>query len=450
MLTNYRLTDRAVTVLTCVLLAGGAVGLASCETVKGVAKDFSPTPELSAPVAAITYKNEPEIRVRIAKGATKKTVSGPAKVVVRQMGTTGKSSVLKTPLTITSGSAGVLVVDGAGGKNQWPAGADVEVLMSEGDPLAPAVGAQPLTLEGGKVPGFLSIKGLWSDGGGHFDVIATMPIESYLPGVVTHELLPKWPRQTNEAQAVAARTYALHERARARSENRVVDVENTTVDQVYGAFVTPVAADAVRATRGMVLVSDGKLMRAYFSSQCGGRPASAADVWPDYPFNRARALQGQPRQAYCQKSSLYRWEVTRKDDDVNRRIRAWGRTTRHEVETFGRVRSIEVLEANDAERPNKYKLTDDKGNEYTLKAEELRMSLNHPASGLPPITKENRIHSGDLEAEVWANQVRFTGRGWGHGVGMCQWCAKGMADQGMDWSSMVRTFYPGVEIVKAY
>ncbi|HYE63446.1 MAG TPA: SpoIID/LytB domain-containing protein [Phycisphaerales bacterium] len=430
------------------LLSAGA--LSGCETVSGVAKDLTPREEPVAPVAPISYPQEPDLRVRIAKGATKKTISGPARLVARQASTTGKSVLLKTPLTVTNTGAGVQIVDGNGGKHTWPHGSDVEIVASEGDPLAPVAGAQPIKVDTAKVPGFITIKGLWNDTSTHFDVVATMPIEAYLPGVVTHELLPKWPRQTNEAQAVASRTYALHERTRARAENRPVDVEITTVDQVYGAFATPVATEAVRATRGMILVGDGKLLRAYFSSQCGGRPASAADVWPDYPFNKARALQGQPRQAYCQKAPLYRWEVTRKDEDVNRRLRAWGRATKHDVENIARLRSIEVQDRNDADRPNRYKLTDDKGNTYVLKAEELRMGLNHTVSGLPPITRENRIHSGDLEAEVWANQVRFTGRGWGHGVGMCQWCAKGMADQGMDWSSMVRAFYPGVEVVKAY
>ena len=78
------------------------------------------------------------------------------------------------------------------------------------------------------------------------------------------------------------------------------------------------------------------------------------------------------------------------------------------------------------------------------------MACNHTLADLPPITKENRVNSGDLEVEIWANQVRFHGRGWGHGVGMCQWCAKGMAEAGMDWHTMIVSFYPGVEIQKAY
>jgi stage II sporulation protein D len=61
------------------------------------------------------------------------------------------------------------------------------------------------------------------------------------------------------------------------------------------------------------------------------------------------------------------------------------------------------------------------------------------------VTGTNRVNSGDLEIEVWADQVTIRCRGWGHGVGMCQWCAKGMADEQQDWRSMMKVFYPGAE-----
>jgi stage II sporulation protein D len=67
-----------------------------------------------------------------------------------------------------------------------------------------------------------------------------------------------------------------------------------------------------------------------------------------------------------------------------------------------------------------------------------------------PVTEATRVHSSDAEVEVWANQVKFHGRGWGHGVGMCQWCAKGFADLGWDWSRMLKEFYPGAVVAEAY
>jgi stage II sporulation protein D len=85
-----------------------------------------------------------------------------------------------------------------------------------------------------------------------------------------------------------------------------------------------------------------------------------------------------------------------------------------------------------------------------LSAEELREACNEAVSGLAPITRENRVHSGDLTVRVWASEVEISGRGWGHAVGMCQWCAKGFADLGWDWRKMIGTFYPESSVEKAY
>jgi SpoIID/LytB domain protein len=168
------------------------------------------------------------------------------------------------------------------------------------------------------------------------------------------------------------------------------------------------------------------------------------------PFNKAQSLQGKPREHGCQKATFYRWTQTRSDDDVSRRMRVWGRVNKHEIAEVGRVRQIQVAEVNDADRPNIYRVTDETGKRYPMTAEELRMSVNQPIPDAMPMTPENRVHSGDTEVSIYGSQVTFTGRGWGHGIGMCQWCAKGFADLGWDWRKMIRTFYPGSEVQKVY
>jgi SpoIID/LytB domain protein len=117
---------------------------------------------------------------------------------------------------------------------------------------------------------------------------------------------------------------------------------------------------------------------------------------------------------------------------------------------MGRLKGIRVKERNDAQRPNSYIVIDSGGREFEFTPEQIRQALNQPAGSLPPITEANRVLSGDFEAEVWADKVRIHGRGWGHGVGLCQYCAKAFAEQGMDWPTMVKTFYPGVEVGKMY
>ncbi len=439
----------------------GALGLASCETVNDTvnyAVDGLTTPSTPVRKETDAYRKEPEIRVRVQKAAHDSTVAGPVRFVARPAPgarTSRRAAAMPGPLKVSSGDKGVSVVDSAGAVHDFGFGADVEILVSDGTPDgASEAPSESIMLDGKAYPGYVTIHPKWSEDAKSFDVCISMPVEAYLPGVLSKELYKDWPRQTFEAQAVAARTYALFERQRARSEGKPSDVEDTTADQVFGGTSNlTVAVEAVRATRGLVLTDNGKLIRAYFSSQCGGRPASAEEAWPvkrGQDFNKAGPLQAKQRQIYCQRSPLYRWTTTRTADDLNKRLRAWGRGKNNELASFSRLRGVEVKDRNAAGRPDGYILRDENGREYRVTAEELREACNWPVPGLAPITRENRLNSGDVEVTVFANEVRFAGRGFGHGVGLCQWCAKGMAETGMDWRSMVEQFYPGAEVRRLY
>ncbi|GJQ30127.1 MAG: cell division protein [Phycisphaerae bacterium] len=428
----------------------------ACNTVHGLREDIRevrerPSGQADDQAGVIAFKGEPDMRVRVAAGVDVRKISGPDRLVVRPVAG-GKAApvTVRGPVTVSSSDKGVAVAHPEG-RAVFPFGEDVEIAPATTDGQASAVSLQ---VESTRYPGFVTIRPRWSVNPVSFDVVVSMPVETYLPGVLTHELWSTWPRQTFEAQAIAARTYALHERGRSRTEGRAYDVEDSTNDQVYGGSTTAIVPlEATRATRGLVITNKGRLLRAYYSSTCGGRPSSAGAVWrtdAGYEFNLAEPLQGQSRQAYCQASKHYRWEVTRTDDDVNRRLRSWGKANSHVVRDLTRLRRVEVEKTNAAGRPDRYALIDEGGRTYSLSAEELRNAFNASANGVGPLTMENTVKSGDLEVEVWANQVKVRGRGWGHGVGMCQWCAKGMADAGLDWATMLRAFYPGAEVVKAY
>jgi stage II sporulation protein D len=291
------------------------------------------------------------------------------------------------------------------------------------------------------------------------DVIATMGLETYLPGVVAKELPGGWPDETNRVEAVCARSYALHQRERARASGRVYDVESTTRDQAYlGSTKRPEAVGAVRATRGEVIAAatgpDGaSLLRAYYSSTCGGRSASAADVWPisaGHEFNRAGPLQGRPREWACQASPVYRWSVVRDRAELEERLREWGTQTGSTMSRIGRLESITVARTGATGRPSRYVVADASGRRVEVTAEELRVGCNTATSRLPAPERNVLVRSGDLEAAVVGEVVTLSGRGFGHGVGMCQYCAKGFAERGWDYRRMLGVFYPGAWIEKVY
>lgn len=398
------------------------------------------------------FSAEPDIRVRIKTNIPSVKVQGTPMLVVRPIDggpTQGQPTTLPGPLTITSSRNGLSITDGQGKRHAWAKGDNAEILASD------QTGTASITIEGTMYPGFAIILGKWDGDATKMDVVVDMPIEAYVPGVLTHELLRDWPRQTYACQAVVARSYAVHERERSRRAGRAWDVEDTTADQVFGGLTKlRVPQEATQETRGMIITWRGEVLRAYYSSTCGGRAGSAAEVWTtaeDFEFNKAEPIQGKPREHYCQRATRYRWEVTRTDDDISQRLRAYGRMRNLDFAKVGRIRQITVNERNEAERPTSYRVIDDRGDDYIVKAEDARAGFNYAVTGLEPVVRDkNMVLSGDFEADIWANTVKFRGRGWGHGVGMCQWCAKGMADSGKDWAEMVKTFYPGAEVVKGW
>jgi stage II sporulation protein D len=132
----------------------------------------------------------------------------------------------------------------------------------------------PLTFDGREYHGTLSLR---SSGGG-VSVINGVSLETYLRGVVPSESPSHWPTPALEAQAVAARSYAVYE----LRPSSWYDLVPTTADQVYGGVraETPRSDHAVYATSGQILTWGGRVARTYYSSSSGGRTEAVQDAWP--------------------------------------------------------------------------------------------------------------------------------------------------------------------------
>lgn len=392
----------------------------------------------------------PVMRVRLAKEEHRIEVGGAGRVLVGTEGGAAGERPIETPAVVTLGGAGWMV-RGADGITMALGAA-----KGEGSVLAiRSDGSALLTLGGSALPGELRLHaGGDGPGGGTFDVVERVPIDQYLPGVVAKELPAGWEMAAYEAQAVAARSYALHERRRRIAMGDDFDVESTTQDQAYGgATANERAHKAVRETRGLVLTWHGSLLRAYYSSTTGGRAASARDTWPTgpgYEFNLAAPIQASARDDADKASPLYRWTVERKTDDLVRRLRAYGREHGSGLKGIGSLSAIRVSARNSFGRPQKYRIVDSGGTSWTLSAESVRLACNQEVAGMTPITRSKRINSGDFEARVEGDVVVFHGRGFGHGVGMSQYGAEGMARKGKTYEQILRYYYPGAVIERAY
>jgi stage II sporulation protein D len=286
-----------------------------------------------------------------------------------------------------------------------------------------------------------------TDGRQLFDVINHVHLEAYLPGVLDRELYDDWSLATYHAQAIAARSYAIH-RILEYGRQRAFDVEATQTSQVYGgSAVNPRSNRAVLETTGLVLAENDRVIPAFYSSACGGRGASPGDTWGqslDY-----QALQPAPHQPWCRHASHFRWgPIRRRLDDLRARIAGWGRSKNKPLADLKQIATIVISRRNPVGRPAEFTLTDVTGRRYRLVADSFRMACNY--SGDRKLPSDQRLRSADVEIQMHARHVELTGRGFGHGVGLCQWGAQAMAQAGHHAERILKTYYPGATIQRAY
>ena len=284
-----------------------------------------------------------------------------------------------------------------------------------------------------------------ASGNGQFDVVNDVDIDGYLKGVLSRELLANWHEEAYRAQAIVARTYALYQWATIGGRG-TFDVNDDVRSQVYGGMKAETAQSraAVKATAGVVLAhptpEGNKIFKAYFSSCCGGITQSAADAFnePDIPPLSARYVG-----PLCSVSPHFNWgPVALSKSDLTRRLRTWGQGRGHPLKDMADLVAIDVWRPNQYGRPTRFLVTDARGTQYAMAAEEMRWAVN---------TGGVVLKSAFFKPINEVDSVRFAeGHGYGHGVGMCQWCAEIQAEDGVRGETIVLRSFPGSKLVRAY
>jgi stage II sporulation protein D len=268
-------------------------------------------------------------------------------------------------------------------------------------------------------------------------VVNVVPLEDYVASVVDGEMPAAFPEAARQAQAIVARTYVLFQ-TQATHASPSYDVYATTRSQNYLGFqyrgrdgrrYSAESASSRRTaeqTAGLVCLCDGKLFCAYYTAVCGGQTASGSAVFDD----PVAALGAVPCEG-CQDAELYRWTqelpAAEASDIVKRYFTAHGKR-------FDGLASIRrVARTLNVHEPS-FEMSDGK-RRYRLSAIDVRRLF--PSS----------IHSFQFDARISEGQLVIEGRGHGHGVGLCQWGARGMARDGAGPLEIIRHYYPGAEVV---
>lgn len=277
----------------------------------------------------------------------------------------------------------------------------------------------PVKINGRLYRGLLRI----SANAGKLRVVNVLDLEGYLRGVVPNEVYPAWPPAALEAQAIAARTYALSKVRERRGQP--FHLRPTTRDQAYGGLTKEDERTdaAVASTAGQVLKYRRLLFTAYYHAVCGGDTADARIVFAD-PAEPLRSSHC----GYCNKAARYKWSFRISRSKLAAKLRLPG-LTGLKLEGIGlldeRVAQVRVIRAG--KRDIVMAGTRFRG----------RVGTKH-------------ILSTRFKVRADGEDFILDGGGWGHGVGMCQWGAKGMADAGNNAAQILERYYPGAKIVKEY
>ncbi|WP_183361747.1 SpoIID/LytB domain-containing protein [Geomonas limicola] len=255
-------------------------------------------------------------------------------------------------------------------------------------------------------------------------VVNELPLEEYLVGLINCEISSAWPMEAIKAQAVIARTYAVYQKQARRGAP--YQLESTVMDQVYEGcdLEDSRAARGVAETAGELLTYDGKVIQAFYHSNCAGHTESSERVWGlSIPY-----LRGVPCQ-YCQQANPVRWELNLTLKKVEGALRAAG------FQVAG-LKELRVGSRNDSGRVQDVAVYAARGR-IAVPGVAFRKALGYGA-----------VKSTNFEIRSFGDDVVVSGVGSGHGVGLCQWGAKQRAGDGFSYREILSYYYPGVTLSK--
>ncbi len=278
-----------------------------------------------------------------------------------------------------------------------------------------------------------------------FNIINHLPVEAYLAGVVGAEMPKNWEPEALKAQAIAARTYCLFIKKRF-GPNRSWDLRKTAANQVYLGIRAESAQvwKAVNRTRGQVLICQQNgikdIFPAYYSSSCGGHTENSKNVFGDSygplcgvtcPYCRDVA---KPKHFFWPVVKLSKTDISSRLIKRYPQLKALDKITnvivqgKSEYDGFSRVTMVRLFGSN--------------GKSDWLRGEDFRLAIDPTG---------NLIRSASFKLlEMQDNRAFLSGRGWGHGVGLCQCGTEGMARKGHTAPGILAYYYPGSKITRIY
>ena len=346
------------------------------------------------------------IRVAVALAAPSVTLSvaGPGTITYAGARRDSRRFATLARVTITCNAAGVLCV------NNQPINS-AKMTVSPDMPQTMAIngvvyrGRADVLTDGGKVT-----------------AVNALPLEEYIMGVVPKETFANWPEEAVRAQAVAARTFAVYHTLNAAEHNYDIVAP---MHQLYGGSSSedPRTTKAVLDTEGETLLLEGAVLCAYFHTCCGGTTEEATNIFP-----QATTCPAGVTCSYCKNSPHYSWNCSIAGENVVETLRHAGKRVAAPLVAVTPTRRF------GSGRVATLRLTT-RGGAVDLTGEECRRMLGY-----------NLVRSTLFNVRLRSGRLIVWGHGWGHGVGLCQWGSKAMADAGFSYKDILSFYYPGTQL----
>lgn len=309
--------------------------------------------------------------------------------------------------------------------------------------------------------------------GGKITVVNEVGIEQYLYGVVPSEMSSESPVEALKAQAILARTNVFSKVGR-KYKDKPYSLTSDVYSQVYTGIdkITEATSRAVDETRGLILTYKGKPVEALFHSVCGGYLESNDVVWSSAALPYLKAKPCSPSGSFSygdlkNENNFRKWINSTPDSYCNLNNKQSGsklafakkyfrwekRYTREKLESIirsttgkniGKLKDISVISRGPSGKAITVRVTGSSGSLDINKELNIRQKLSKPPlySGNFYVEKNNSDKSG------YPSEFVFRGAGFGHGTGMCQIGACGMADKGSNFDDILEFYFPGTDVTE--
>lgn len=279
-------------------------------------------------------------------------------------------------------------------------------------------------------------------------VVNIVYIEDYLRGVVPPEIGERADNEIEaiKAQAIAARTYAMAHLQ--QYKGAPYDLKASIIDQVYeGVRVeNELVNKAIDRTTGMVLFYRDQYVNAYYHSTCGGMTEDISSVWDraEVPYLKPVSDNGA-----CSWSKYYNWAEVFSEAQLRGRIEQYLSQDRGRDLRLGSIRDIKITERTPGGRIGRMAV-ETENDVFRFFRDRIRWVIGRTSN--PDLILPSNRFDVDIRRDVSGNMisVTFRGRGYGHGVGMCQCGAIGLARQGWECADILSLYYTGAQIKKLY